>query len=279
MGAKIASFLATLLLSIPLAAIGLMAIFGIPQLVPANGAQSSTRDNVMRNVQDAFNWTQSPQSDAPQHITENQEDAPLHKSGHRNNSDAFPPSNSRNLFETSSRQESSNSPFEESAAAWENQRPQVATASASNSSPFANESRQPFAMSSDSSSKNSSPISNNNSPFSTSSKIETSRNDSLEAGSPLLTWRQASLRLSELGVKNFHLEKGVGEGSFLFVCVFSPGDAPHIVHRFESEAEDPLLAVNQTLQQVDKWMRTRYAASNFPSRSSNLTLTAGSQSR
>jgi hypothetical protein len=101
----------------------------------------------------------------------------------------------------------------------------------------------------------------------------------LSATGPLLNWREASLRLHDLGIRDYHLERGASESSFLFVCIFSPGDSPQVIHRFESEADDPLVAVNHVLNQVDGWMRTRFAASNFPVRPQNLSLTSGAPLR
>jgi len=78
-------------------------------------------------------------------------------------------------------------------------------------------------------------------------------------------WHQASRKLSEMGVKNYHLERGTGDGLFLFVCQFTPSDAPHVQHRFEAEANDPLTAVNQVLNQVEGWLNQRFANQSFPS--------------
>jgi hypothetical protein len=75
------------------------------------------------------------------------------------------------------------------------------------------------------------------------------------------------------------LERGSAEGTFLFVCVFSPGDTPHVTHRFEAEAEDPLIAVNRVVQQIDQWLRNRFAASNFPTRPRGLSLSSESYER
>ena len=89
-----------------------------------------------------------------------------------------------------------------------------------------------------------------------------------------LTWRQASQRFSEWGVDNYHLERGATEGTFLFVCMYSPSHAPHVTHRFEAEADEPLLAVNQVIGQIDRWMQQRFANSNFPTRGQSLSLTS-----
>lgn len=80
-----------------------------------------------------------------------------------------------------------------------------------------------------------------------------------EGSSAQLGWREASLRLTELGIDNYHLERGQTEGTFLFVCLFSQASSPNVVHRFEAESSEPLLAVNRVLQQIDDWLTTRFA--------------------
>ncbi|WP_437228399.1 hypothetical protein SH661x_000890 [Planctomicrobium sp. SH661] len=283
MGAKIASFLATLILSIPLAAIGLMAVFGIPQLVPANGGPGNTKETVIRGVRDAFNWgdqgdsrsahSQAEFDDAPQFGQApsarpefGSSSAPNHRFDDRfaSGNDTAPAfqaqANANDSVAVPSRSRFDSSPV---AQRWndlpEHGAPQPVSSAAFREEPaFAP--RSEFA---------SAP------PASASPQRETV----LDREAPLLTWRQASLRLTELGVKNYHLERGATEGSFLFVCIFSPADAPHIVHRFESEAEDPLMAVNQVLQQVDRWMRSRYAANNFPAKPQSFSMAPESRQR
>ncbi|MCA8999568.1 MAG: hypothetical protein KDA80_21415 [Planctomycetaceae bacterium] len=91
-------------------------------------------------------------------------------------------------------------------------------------------------------------------------------------GGGQLSWRQASLKLAEMGIDKYHLEQGSNRESFLFVCLFSPADSQNVTHRFETEAADPLQAVNQTLDQVDQWLRQRYAAQNFPKDTGHLSF-------
>lgn len=81
---------------------------------------------------------------------------------------------------------------------------------------------------------------------------------------PSLDWRAASRRLSEMGVDRYHLERGATPESFLFVCLVSPADNPQVTHRFEAEHSDPLHAVGDVLGQVDGWLQQRYAQNTFP---------------
>ncbi len=85
-----------------------------------------------------------------------------------------------------------------------------------------------------------------------------------------LSWQQATRQLTELGIQDYHLERGHEEGAFLFVCLFSPGDSQNVKHRFESEASDPLIAVNQVLNQINNWLGERYTTNR--SLSSGRTL-------
>lgn len=287
MGAKIVGFLATLMLSIPLAAIGLMAVFGIPQLVPANGDSSGPREKVIRGMQDALSWaggtnTQpshknpADSDDAPafeksshEHHPAHDDEYPLHEQTEGRITDGatssgiFGVSSQRDFDELPAAARSASSSSASSSRSWDDtrrigndRRDQLAAVTAL---PHA----MPDRMQGGRSQETQVPAASRR------------RQSGLDRQTPLLTWRQASLRLTELGVRNYHLERGAGSGTFLFVCTFSPGDAPHVVHRFEAEMDDPLLAVNEVLQQVDHWMQSRYAATNFPSKPQSLSL--GSQ--
>jgi hypothetical protein len=75
-----------------------------------------------------------------------------------------------------------------------------------------------------------------------------------------MSWREAARELSDRGIENFRLERGHDAESFLFVCTLTPGDAPHVTMRFEAEAVEPLAAVGNVLDQVDAWLRGRFAA-------------------
>ncbi|MFV0442215.1 MAG: hypothetical protein ACK5Q5_01445 [Planctomycetaceae bacterium] len=74
-----------------------------------------------------------------------------------------------------------------------------------------------------------------------------------------ITWTDARRRLADLGVDRFHLEAGLTPDQFLFVCLFSPAGDSRVTQRFESEAADPLVAVEQVLSQIERWSSQRYA--------------------
>ena len=71
------------------------------------------------------------------------------------------------------------------------------------------------------------------------------------------TWSAAVQKLNELGIREYRLEPGVRPNEFLFSCSYSPPHNPRISRRFEAEALDPLKAVIKVLQQVDKWNQTK----------------------
>lgn len=68
-----------------------------------------------------------------------------------------------------------------------------------------------------------------------------------------LTWKAAAQRLQELGITNYHLEQGSEALSFLFVCSFCQPTSPNVEMRFESEAAEPLDAVGDVLAQINQW--------------------------
>ena len=73
-----------------------------------------------------------------------------------------------------------------------------------------------------------------------------------------LSMKEALKKLNSLGVKNYHLERGTDQDTWLFVCIFSPGDDSRVVHRFEAESAEPEGAVTETLKQIDNWLLKRF---------------------
>ena len=75
---------------------------------------------------------------------------------------------------------------------------------------------------------------------------------------PPTSMKESLKKLNALGVKHYHLERGADQDTWLFVCLFSPGDETRVTHRFESESEDPDRAVSETLKQIDIWLLKRF---------------------
>ncbi|QDT91205.1 hypothetical protein [Gimesia algae] len=67
------------------------------------------------------------------------------------------------------------------------------------------------------------------------------------------TWSAAVQKLNELGIRDYSLKPGIRPDEFLFSCTYSPPHNPRVSYRFEAEALDPLKAVIKVLQQVDEW--------------------------
>ena len=74
---------------------------------------------------------------------------------------------------------------------------------------------------------------------------------------PLPTWREATTRLNELGIRDFRLEPGLQADEFLFSCSYTPADNPRVSRRFEAEATEPLRAVQKVIEQIEQWSRSQ----------------------
>ncbi|MDZ4689648.1 MAG: hypothetical protein SH850_31610 [Planctomycetaceae bacterium] len=72
-----------------------------------------------------------------------------------------------------------------------------------------------------------------------------------------LTWRAAVQRLNQMEIRNFRLEPGRAADQFVFICSYTPRDNPRVSYRFEAEADEPLKAVEKVLAQIDSWLASR----------------------
>ncbi|MEZ6066862.1 MAG: hypothetical protein R3B90_14420 [Planctomycetaceae bacterium] len=45
----------------------------------------------------------------------------------------------------------------------------------------------------------------------------------------------------------------------MFICVRPPTQGSQVTHRFEAEATEPLVAVEQVLAQVEGWLERQFA--------------------
>jgi hypothetical protein len=283
MGAKTGNSLATFLLSIPIAAVGLMAIFGVPEFAPLN---ASPDENVV--VRDPYEsharseWSGEDRDDASPYY----EDAPPYErdfersSGYENRSprDSAGPlrQSSRDPGEGRSTSELRNGRrrFEPEPRDEDRYGSRIRNWSDSPSGPEQGDPRRGSrglshaSLSDPSDSPAPASRAGGERPFPVDRHDEMpsrGRGESERIRSDeLLTWREASRRLADIGIRNYHLERGADEHSFLFVCLFTPGSAPHVTHRFEAEDEDPLMAVNRVLRQIDRWQRQRFAEERFP---------------
>ncbi len=224
--------LATFLLSVPVAAIGLMAVFGIPQFAAVIAAQRGDDESGADPLDDALNEIRDESSDR--------------------------------------------------LGGYDPTFPQADTGDQGDGAPRWDAPRQGFAELSMSETRSPRPTElrgDRNSQFDTNDGTQQDRN--LQAPdpwghptamtTPSLTWSEARLQLGELGVDDFHLEAGSVPDTFTFIAVFTPGDQPDVTYRFEAEASDPLLAVEDVVAQIEDWLADRFASSgqyraaNFPS--------------
>lgn len=64
------------------------------------------------------------------------------------------------------------------------------------------------------------------------------------------TWQKAVRTLNRMGIKDFLLQPGSRSDEFHFSCLYSAPDNPRVAHRFEAEDADPLRAVQKVLTQI-----------------------------
>ncbi len=79
-----------------------------------------------------------------------------------------------------------------------------------------------------------------------------------EPSSRSMSMKESLKKLNALGVKHYHLERGSDADTWLFVCLFAPGDEARVTHRFESESDDPDRAAEETVKQIDGWLLKRF---------------------
>lgn len=279
---KIGSTILTFLLSIPVAAVGLMAVFGVPQ-IPQLNASPSQQDLVVRDpyhqdpwanaspttVQGRSNAQMMPgsrssdeapswSSSSPYSAQTTEQTAPAH---HLPVSNPFgqPTSSEQGLaFTADATSHASESMTPPQQPAHQLPVPQHNNGT---SHAFARTAQAPHPASS----QPASGVGSN--PFATTSMSTTpprsARPHTIETSAQMLDWHQASARLSELGIEKYHLERGHQDGSFLFVCLFVPEENAQVTHRFEAEGSDPLIAVNQVLGQIDGWLQQQYRDSHL----------------
>jgi hypothetical protein len=241
MSAKGGSSLTTVLFSIPLAAIPLMAIFGIPQFAPVvaspdpgeaslddraalgdpSGDYRRRASDLMQPYEDR--GLSQPLSDAPAYGTEHAQLA-AHTEPAGGAAEPLRPQGFADPAATADED-------------WKQQQPAGA---ANRSDPFMEQ------------------WANAEAP---AAAADSGRASAPTADSSGLTWREAARKLSEMGIDDYHLERGEADGTFLFVCSFAPAGATNVSMRFEAESDEPLVAVGDVLAQVDRWLRQRYAQS------------------
>lgn len=265
---KLGSTLLTFLFSIPITAVGFMAIFGVPQIAPLNASPSN--DIVIRDPYAQNPWGQQSENrqelGSPGEFPQNSSEAPTW--GTQPQGTTFSGTNSAPAWgETRQQQPVGNrqspirkqysNPFGSS-----NPGPSLESSTGASGGSFAevNNAHPGHHFANPSPQVRTADISTPPNPFA-NHNLNSNHPNTTETSAQMLTWTQASARLAELGIK-YHLERGGQEGTFLFVCLFQPASSPHVMHRFEAEENDPLLAVNKVIGQVENWLQEQYRSNN-----------------
>ncbi|WP_417851136.1 hypothetical protein [Thalassoglobus sp.] len=255
---KLGSSLLTFLFSVPVTAVGFMAIFGVPQMTPLSASPSD--DIVIRDPYDQNPWEN--QQSAGQQTPQGQlQDAPPHHSMPAHGNASAPSWGQQNGMQQQQHIQTPDSAPQRAlppAHSLGNRIVDNAAPPASMGIPQQFPAQPATAGNLRTSNTQAGSVTHN--PF---NEMNSSRpSNTTETSVQLLTWHQASARLAELGIQKYHLERGGQEGNFLFVCLYRPADSPQVTHRFEAEGNDPLVATNQVISQIDNWIRKNYQANN-----------------
>lgn len=235
MNGKGGSSLGTLLFSVPLAAIPLMAIFGIPQFAPLvasperSGSYDRHSDEHRSDVRLRGGRRQADEFE--DELADS--DAPEFDSDRR-------PSLDRSLAERSNRSAGRGRPQRESAEEW----PQSQLGDDRQTDPPA------IAQNEDRLERRATPAID---------ELPVASDAPAQPAEIGLTWKSAAERLQELGITSYHLEPGANPTSFLFICSFCPEQNSNVTMRFEAEAADPLVAVDDVLAQINTWQQKQSA--------------------
>lgn len=227
----------TFLMFVPLLAIPVLAVFGVPQLPKRNSAPDdaaySDLDSDLGSAtssdpfaQDSFSNDRSFAGSAPAEIRPiNWDDRQALRNEVADNS-----------YAASGNTPSQWNPPPDSLNGWSLENRPNGTESAPSTEPPAN---QPDASEPE---------------FNSAEVAETEDAPAETTGEQPITWQAAVSRLKELGIHRYQLQPGSEQDRFHFSCFFSNEDNARIAHRFEAEASDPLLAVQDVVGQVEHWL-------------------------
>jgi hypothetical protein len=219
---------AAILLSIPLSAVALMSVFGVPKLskiVSSIGSDSDSDD-------ESDSRSRSRRRVADQEDEFSIDDAePWDEAAHEEDS-----------FGRSKRP-----------------RPVLARASREESDDFGS-GRDDFATRDGDESSDESELAsdrprsrkNSGNPFEPTNSV-TQADFRTSTGGQRSDFAGAIRRLATLKVDHWNLEPGLTSGQFLFVCIVDPNATSGTIHRFEAENRDPTAAVDDVIQQISEW--------------------------
>lgn len=230
MSAKSGGSFAALLMSGPLAAIPLMALFGVPQFASVSTSIHSEEDSVLRR----------PQHQLSESTEAHDIDAALPTSGHSE----FPLLGRTSLSEPPTSSVPPSTPWPTLSGSPTAARPTYS---------FAHETPQSSSLLDGPDNR---PISGSSIQDSTLPRTRPTLTTLVSSPGPdhaTLTWENAARKLQELGIDDYRLEPGQNENSYVFICQFTPGSDERIIRRFEAEASEPADAVQKVVQRVIAW--------------------------
>ncbi len=240
--------LPTLMLTLPLVAIPLMAVFGVPQFVPVI-ASSVSEDDQKQERHKVLRQKGVGESIASTTLIAANSSHRLESTSEDSLNDLFRPSGH-------SRPESRPIHVEKTETVESiGLRPSLTAAHKDLSDLFGPDAETPNFVDL----RPTDQATSHNQPLAIPASYQTQRasTTSKTSSSDGLTWRRAVQRLNELGIHKFRLEPGRDNGDFYFACEFSPDQDSRITRRFEAESSEPLQAVQLVLRQIDDWTRRR----------------------
>ncbi|RLS56561.1 MAG: hypothetical protein DWH91_06400 [Planctomycetota bacterium] len=236
MSSRAGSTIVTFLVSIPVAAVGLMAVFGVPPLAnviaaprgfgnfDAGGESQDSRRASSRNTDEWEEFDEAPSWDADtESLTDDRDTEPA------DDKDAL----GFSKFKDSSRR------LQESADRASSGRSRLLAGRDSD-----REDRSSRLDDDQTAQKDHRPL-------------EQDSQGNPSSAVPM-TMKEALKKLNMLQVKTYHLQPGADPDTWLFVCLFTPGDDPRVIQRFEAESADPDQAVSEVLGQIDTWLAQRW---------------------
>ncbi|MBX3441727.1 MAG: hypothetical protein KF774_04910 [Planctomyces sp.] len=255
MGGNGSGSFAAILLSIPLSAVALMSVFGVPQLsniissrndddgAEINRGRDSSRSRTRRRSSDidSAEWDSAELwSDEEDDLTDPDEDLLL---------DEAPRSRSGGLASRSSRNGSgaTQKPLTKPGGRF---RGAIVDDTLLDDDPLADfDDPEP------------SNVRTNRQPFASTSPSRTAMQDDSvlqTAGtrSSPGTFDAAIQRARKLGVERYHLEQGLSPDTYLFIALVDTAAASGAIHRFEAEARDPIAAVDDVIAQIADWKKS-----------------------
>lgn len=256
--------LPTLMLSLPLVAIPLMAVFGVPQFVPviASSVSEVTQEHERPVTRRRSGVGESA---APISIDVVNSSRRVEGSSEGRISDLFSPSNSKRPDARPIHTNKS-----DTAAVFESRASLTATSSdvpltqlqrEKLSDLFGQDSGTPDFVELRSNNRTTTfPKRSQSQPTLTAMDMTDSEQQALlssVSANDGLTWRSAVQRLNELGIHEFRLAPGRVPGEFYFACEFLQDQDSRITRRFEAESAEPLMAVELVLRQIDEWNHRR----------------------